>query len=350
MEPFLSVIMPVYNSGEYLKAAIESILAQTFSDFELLLVDDRSTDGSLEVCREFEAKDKRVKVIALGKNSGAATARNVGLTKVSGKFVAFMDADDTLDDYAYKTAIDSLKKSPAQVLVFGIIEEYHSEKGEIEYTKRVAPSAGVFKTPEELRAQIPPLEQNLLYGYPVNKLYEMDHIRKEKIAFPDMALQEDIIFNIDFFMNVRSMNLLDITPYHYAKRGASVTARFLPSYFTWHRMRIERLYGQFEKWGILDDKTKSILGVKYNRFIISACERNCDKRAEMDSAARRAFLEDIYVDKLFLDLKDHAKGGGKMADIFSGLLKNRHTKTFLFLVKTVGFVKRRFPVVFAKLK
>ena len=349
--PTLSVIMPVYNSGEYLNAAISSILSQTFSDLELLLIDDKSTDGSLEVCKKFEVSDTRVHVIALKENSGAATARNVGLTKVSGKYVAFMDADDTLDNYAYETAINSLEQNPAQAVMFGIVEEYYDESKTLKYEKAVAPKAGLYKTARELRTHVIEFEESLLYGYPVNKLYSMEHMRAEKIVFPDMALQEDILFNIDYFMNINSLNVLDITPYHYAKRGVgSVTSKYLPQYFTWHRMRILKLCEQFKKWNMLDDKTKAVLGNKYNRFIISACERNLDKQSGMNRNARQKWLEDIYIDKLFLELKDYAKGGGKMADLFSKLLKNRHTRTFLALVRTVRFVKIHFPMLFAKLK
>ena len=92
----ISVIVPVYNVEKYLNRCIDSILAQTFTDFELLLIDDGSTDNSGKLCDEYAAKDKRVRVFHK-ENGGAASARNMGLTEASGEYIAFIDSDDWVD-------------------------------------------------------------------------------------------------------------------------------------------------------------------------------------------------------------------------------------------------------------
>ena len=95
----VSVIVPVYNVEQYLPKCIESILEQDFTDFELLLVDDGSSDSSLEICRMYESKDKRVHVYTQS-NSGPSKARNVGIENAQGKYVTFIDSDDYIDsDY-----------------------------------------------------------------------------------------------------------------------------------------------------------------------------------------------------------------------------------------------------------
>lgn len=91
--PLVSVIMPVYNPGRYFRAAVDSVLAQTLTDFELLLIDDGSTDGSGAVCDEYAAKDPRVRV-RHGRNGGACASRNVGLDLAEGEWLAFCDHDD----------------------------------------------------------------------------------------------------------------------------------------------------------------------------------------------------------------------------------------------------------------
>ena len=91
--PAISVIMPVYNTGPLLRPAVESVLAQTWRDFELLLVDDGSTDGSGEVCDEYAARDGRIRVLH-GRNGGICASRNVGLGQARGTYVAFVDHDD----------------------------------------------------------------------------------------------------------------------------------------------------------------------------------------------------------------------------------------------------------------
>ncbi|MDR0422523.1 MAG: glycosyltransferase, partial [Proteiniphilum sp.] len=96
MNPMISVIVPVYNVEKYLRKCLESILAQTYTSFELLLVNDGSTDGSGQICDEYAQKDSRVQVFHQ-ENKGVSRARNLGLERAKGKWVAFIDSDDWVD-------------------------------------------------------------------------------------------------------------------------------------------------------------------------------------------------------------------------------------------------------------
>ncbi len=104
--PEISIIVPVYNAEKYLRHCIESILAQTFTDFELLLINDGSSDSSELICDEYARIDKRVKVYHK-KNGGVSTARNLGLEKSRGKYITFSDSDDLLVNTAFQTYIDA---------------------------------------------------------------------------------------------------------------------------------------------------------------------------------------------------------------------------------------------------
>ena len=106
MGPVLSVIVPIYNSKEHLPRCIESVLSQSFSDFELLLVDDGSTDGSGAICDAYSAKDDRVRVFHKA-NGGASSARNVGLENVKGQWLTFLDSDDWFEENYFQVPFDS---------------------------------------------------------------------------------------------------------------------------------------------------------------------------------------------------------------------------------------------------
>ena len=97
--PLISVIVPVYNTEKYLHRCIDSILAQTFTDFELLLIDDGSTDSSGEICDDYAAKDSRVRVFHK-ENGGVSSARNLGLDNAQGEWITFVDSDDSIKEKA----------------------------------------------------------------------------------------------------------------------------------------------------------------------------------------------------------------------------------------------------------
>ena len=101
--PKISVIVPVYNTEQYLRQCLDSILCQTFSDFELILVDDASTDRSGVICDDYSMKDKRVKIFHCGKNSGVSAARNLAIDHSTGEYLVFIDSDDFIDSKYLET-------------------------------------------------------------------------------------------------------------------------------------------------------------------------------------------------------------------------------------------------------
>lgn len=109
-DDLISIIVPIYNKEKYLSKTITSILNQTYKNFELLLIDDCSTDNSVKLCEEFREKDKRIKIIKNEKNSGVSETRNVGLDNSLGKYICFVDADDTIDSNMYEVLHSFISK------------------------------------------------------------------------------------------------------------------------------------------------------------------------------------------------------------------------------------------------
>ena len=110
--PILSVLMPVYNVADFLDESISSILNQTFSDFEFFILDDSSTDTSLEIIRSYAKQDKRIKVLVNKENKGEAKSRNILLKNCKTEFAALMDADDISLKNRFQIQLDYLKKHP----------------------------------------------------------------------------------------------------------------------------------------------------------------------------------------------------------------------------------------------
>lgn len=131
--PLVSVILPVYNAGPYLGEAIESILNQTFGDFELFVIDDCSADDSLVVARRYEAQDKRVKVIENTQNRGRAFADNCGHALARGRYIAKMDADDVALPHRLQAQFDFLESRPELALTSGFLETFGATHTVYEY-------------------------------------------------------------------------------------------------------------------------------------------------------------------------------------------------------------------------
>ena len=121
-ESLLSVIVPIYNAEFYLHKCIDSILAQTFREFELILVNDGSTDSSGKICDQYEKRDKRVRVCHT-KNRGAVVARKTGIDRAKGRYIGFVDADDYIEPKMFESMLRGIEKSGADFIHTGYIED-----------------------------------------------------------------------------------------------------------------------------------------------------------------------------------------------------------------------------------
>lgn len=108
--PLVSVITPLYNCSKYLEQTIQSVLSQTFQNWEMIMVDDCSTDNSVEIAQQYAAQDERIKVIQLEKNSGAAVARNTAIEAAQGRYIAFLDSDDQWLPHKLETQLAFMQK------------------------------------------------------------------------------------------------------------------------------------------------------------------------------------------------------------------------------------------------
>lgn len=351
-KPFFSVVMPSYGVEKYLEKAVKSVKEQTFEDWELIIVEDGSPDKTGELAEKLKKTDTRIQVLHHEKNKGLSPARNTGMEAARGQYIWFMDPDDYVERDVLEKVYGSLEKNPAELVVTGHVEEYYDSDGKLNYTHSVKPERKIFSEQEKLREHIIYLEQETLYGYAWNKFYSLDHIKREGIKYETVRLIEDIVFNIQFCMNIKKMNVLDITPYHYAKRmEGSLTARFVPDYYPLHRRRIAMLYEQQRYWNTDTPETCAVLGSLYGRYILSALERNCDRRAKMKHKDRKQFCKEVFLDELFDHLIPKAKARDSRALKLTLVCLNRKS-VFLCtaLGRAVHIVRGSLPMIYSKVK
>jgi glycosyltransferase involved in cell wall biosynthesis len=347
----ISVVMPVYNVEKYLDKAVQSVLGQTYGCLELILVDDASPDGSGRLCDAWAARDARVRVVHKPKNEGLGFARNTGMEAAGGDYVHFMDSDDWIEADAYRLVADSLRENPAPVVVFGAVEEYRNSRGGLMWTRSVLPASRRFSDAASLRRSIIVLEESTLYGYAWNKVYQLSYLRRIGLKFTDVALIEDIAFNVGFFMDIDALNILGTAPYHYQRRtDGSLTSRFVAAYDACHRARVEMIVRQHEYWGMCTDGVRRAMGNIFFRYIFSALQRNCDRRAGMSRRDRRGWLESLYEDELFVGLSPYVRPDSRAFAAMAGLLRRKRTALVLMTARCLFIVRTRLPALFNRLK
>lgn len=351
--PLFSIAVPVYNAQDCLCDTIVSIERQACSDWELIIVDDASTDQSARIAEELAESDRRIRVIRHAENRWASAARNTGIEAARGRYLWMPDADDTFDPGLLEACRASLEDNPADVVVFGHTERHLDAKGDLLFETRIVPPAARCETPEELHPLIAELEYLSCYGYPWNKVYRLDLLRETGVRFGRGEFIEDIVFNAEFFDHVRSMNVIARPLYGYAVReeGNLTAALFEKGYYEKNRHRTQLIRDQLEGWGVLDDDAKARLGNLYGRYILSALERNCDSASGMGRAEREAWLRGVFADPLFDELIPHAEAeeGSALATALIPL-KDRRLKGTLRMAGLIHFAKGRFGTQLNKLR
>ncbi len=307
-KPFLSVIMPVYNGEQYVKQAVESVLAQTFTDLEVICVNDASADNSLSVLLDLQKSDARVKVIDSKENVGAGGARNLGLDVAVGTYVTFVDADDTIEPDLYERAVAVAGSSDADEIVWGLVEEHYDADGQLVRTVPIVPASQVVTEPLEITAAVLQLEEKTLFGYQWNSFYRNSILQEHGIRFEEALFYEDYFFNLAFARRMRSLATMDFVGYHYFKRvNASITHQFTKDYFDLSYRRVDEMVTFLQQRGYTKPCVYTVLGNRLLRYTLSALQRNCDPRSKMDYKARKQWFLAMRQLPLYAQLLPKAK-------------------------------------------
>ncbi|MCI8364432.1 MAG: glycosyltransferase [Eubacterium sp.] len=203
----LSIIIPVYNSRDRLAECFESIVNQNFQRLEVIVVDDCSSDGSLELCQEYERNYAYFHVFTK-ENEGVSAARNYGLARAQGEYIQFADSDDMLYPDACRHLVERMEQDASDLVICG----YYNEREQ----KKVLPLDLLLKGREGIREQFSSLFTRFLIHVPWNKLYRRRVLEQAEAAFPlDLNKGEDLLFNLKVLEQADKISLLPEALYFY---------------------------------------------------------------------------------------------------------------------------------------
>ena len=214
-EPIISIIIPVYNAGHYLRSCIDSILAQDFKDFELILIDDGSNDESSSICDHYSHLFLNIKTFHF-KNEGVSSARNHGIELAQGKFLVFVDADDEVPP----TSLSSLMKEEADLVIGGYIRKVHGK--ETIYIPKEGKKYDE-KTKELFLDDI--LSRTFLIDGPCSKLYKREIIENNHLTFnKNLSYAEDKLFVYTYMLLANNIITTKEIVYHQIRRKNSLSS------------------------------------------------------------------------------------------------------------------------------
>ena len=224
--PSISVIIPAYQAEKYLKNCVESVRRQTFQDWELLLIDDGSRDGTRRICDECAAEDDRIRVFHK-KNGGVSSARNLGLQEAKGACIAFLDVDDRYESQCLETLWNAREQANADTAACAHLNLFSDGSKQVELTL----PAGEYDRRGILEGIVYPLlgdrlAQPVFNGFIWRYLFSAEIIRKARLSF-EGAYLEDELFLMEYFCNAEKLAVTEQPLYRYFINPSSATHKYM---------------------------------------------------------------------------------------------------------------------------
>lgn len=288
----VSIIIPVYNVERYIKRCIDSVLAQTMKDFELILVDDGSLDKCGQICDEYAKCDSRINVVHK-ENEGVSAARNTGLDLAKGKYVVFLDSDDEVK----KNYIETLLQAEEDIdLVVCGIEKRNKERKTIANTKVFSRTVEVITVQEIIK-----MDQERTLSYVVAKRFKNEVLQNKKIRFhSDLSLGEDTLFVADYLYHCERIRFFENELYIYYKYGSGTLSSVDENY-------VEKLE-------------------KANRLIDASLEKRWEITDNLEWKKR---MWSVYHYTIFYILKKSEIKGWKKIERLQNILRRKSIEEYL---------------------
>ena len=311
MNPLISVIIPVYNSSAYLPRCIDSLIAQTLPDIELIFVDDGSSDNSLEILRNYQNSYSSIYVHSQA-NQGPSAARNVGLCCATGKYIAFVDSDDWVSPQMYSILYELAEQYHADMVMCGYNEIRKGHRREripdiaFEYSNN---ADEIFHDVllQMIENQSENIPRTVLMGTVFRSLYKKSIITNSNLLFDTkVSLMEDKLFNIKYISNIKSIAISKECLYNYELTNDSSTTRYyqndLNNNIMAYNIMSDIIYEYFHNYHSYENAVNCLNVLR--RHLGEACITNICKNAnkkmmteklrEIDEVINHQFFHDIY--------------------------------------------------------
>lgn len=209
----ISVIVPVYNGEAYISECLEMIINQTFKNFEVIVVNDGSTDNTRKICEKYLKDDSRIKLIN-NKKSGTWHSRNIAIESAVGKYIIFLDCDDYYSDKLLEVMYNHIENYKCDLVISGC-EFLYVKNGVIKEREKIVPKVQMFESNQMFLNNYTNLKKQSIAETLWNKIYKAQIIKDNNIKFKNFRRGEDVIFNLDYYKYVNKCKITDDILYGY---------------------------------------------------------------------------------------------------------------------------------------
>lgn len=346
----ISIIMPVYKVEKYLNRAVDSVLNQTFRDFELILVDDGSPDNCGKICDDYNKNDNRVKVIHKH-NEGAHIARNTAIDISIGDYICFFDSDDFIEKYMLEDMYDIAINNNLDLLVSGFYIDTFVSKDKYITFDYIPVDDMIYHDKTNFRNNAYKYFDNNMFYSPWNKLYKSKYIKNNKLYFPK-TYRDDFPFVVSVIKDIDNVGFTKKQYYHFEReRTDSETSKYVSNLYEKREEEHKMMLDLYKYWNLSDDiKSKEMISRRYVdrvfECIVNNENINSKKNNKQKIDAIKLYLNNFY----FNDSIKYAKPKTLYLKIIYFLMKNKSYVLLQFLAKFVFFIKNNFISIFSVLK
>jgi len=352
-KPKVSIIVPVYNVENYLARCLDSLINQSFNDIEIICINDGSTDRSLDILKEYEIKDSRVKIIDK-ENSGVSNCRNKGINLVNGEYIVFVDSDDWINIDMLKTMYNKATENNSDIVMCSYMREFinHSKEKVFDLPKEVVYEKEEIKNKLH-RKLFGPIDSEL--GNPEGldalgtiwaKLYRTSIIKDNNIEFIDLkeiGSNEDSLFNIFAFKYINKITFINKPFYHYWRGNPnSLTSRYNPNLKKQWNVLFEYMY-KFIDENNLDASFYKALENRICMCVLGLGLNECSKLNKLPLTKKIKNIKSILNEKLIKNAykKFNIKKFPIHWRVFYIFNKNRLAVPSYFMISTIEFLRTR---------
>ncbi|WP_416828188.1 glycosyltransferase family 2 protein [Ectobacillus polymachus] len=344
----VSIIIPVYNAELYLDNCIRSVLAQTYKNIEVILINDGSIDKSAEICDKYVNKYKNVKVIHQ-KNCGPSIARNMGISASKGQYIQFVDSDDSIEPNMTEKLINAMNKK--NNLVICGIKVINSKLGNV-IEEFSSPIDGIF-TSKEFVENFGDFLKNGLINSPCNKLYDKKIIKNNSIQFNEnLNMGEDLLFNIEYLNDCNNIAIIKDKLYNYIKfsNEKSLTVSYKPSFFETQQMLFQNIRNFLLSKENYSGNNKLFIEKNYSGNVVGCLVNLFHKDSGLTRINKKEQIKNIVFDDSVRRSIKYFKKNGFQQRIIGFLIKCKSINAIYIFLMIRTFIRDKIRPILSNTK